>query len=62
MQAGDRRDQRDPAVPELHGFASRHPASLLLVEPIEQGVELTMILDNRRIEPVPTHLARTFVT
>jgi hypothetical protein len=62
MQAGNQGDFGNAPMPPLHRFAASEPASLLLVEPIKQGVELSMVLHIRMIESVPTHRTPTLMT
>lgn len=49
MQARDCRDLLDPTVPEPCGLAARHPPTLLLIQPAEQHVELSMIFPLRMV-------------
>ena len=62
METSDEGNSRETTMSQLHGFASRHPTSLLLVEPIQQGVELPMLSRISMIMTVPTCFTPTFVT
>jgi hypothetical protein len=43
MQARDFRDLPDPTVADLCGLTARDPPTLLLIQPAEQHVELSML-------------------
>lgn len=44
MQAGNFGDLCDPAMPQPHRFTTGNPSPLLFIEPIQQRIELPMII------------------
>jgi hypothetical protein len=49
MQTRDFRDLLDPTVTKPRGLTARQPPSLLLIQPAEQHVQLSMILPLRMV-------------
>jgi len=60
MQAGDLRDPLEPPMPQTLGLAPGNPATLLLVQPTQQQIELPMIVPLRMLTRL-TGLTTTFV-
>jgi len=64
MQAGDLRDPLESTMPEPHGLTRRHPATLLLVQPAQQQIEVPMIVPIRMLTRstgrTPTFVNRQF--
>jgi hypothetical protein len=63
MQTSDFRDLFDSAMPQTHGFTTRDPAPLLLIESIQQRIELPMLIPDgiaqpRSTDPTTTSVAR----
>jgi hypothetical protein len=47
MKAGNLRDSLESTMPQTHGLAGSHPATLLLIQPAQQDNELSMIFPSR---------------
>jgi hypothetical protein len=60
MQTRDFRDLLDPTVTEPRGLTARHPTTLLLNQPAEQHIQLSMIFPLRMVAQ-PTRRATTRV-
>jgi hypothetical protein len=55
MQACDFRDLLDPTVAEPRGLPPRDPPPLLLIQPAEQNIELSMIFPVRMVACLTRH-------
>jgi hypothetical protein len=49
MQASDLRDPLEATVSQPHRFSRSHPATLLLIQPAQQQIELPMIFPFRML-------------
>ena len=58
MQTRNLRDELDPAMADPRGLTARDPPPLLLIQPAEQHVELSMIFPLRMV----AHSARGATT
>ena len=61
MQTRDFRDLFDSAMPQTHGFATRDPAPLLLIESIQQRIQLLMLIPDGITQPRSTYRTTTSV-
>jgi hypothetical protein len=60
MQTGDFRDLLDPTVAQPRCLTARDPPPLLLIQPAEQRVQLSMLLPLRMVAQ-PTCQATTLI-
>ena len=60
MQTRDFRDLLDPTMADPCGLTARDPPTLLLIQPAEQHIEISMLFPLRMVAS-PTHHATTLV-